>query len=70
MLFDSGYLDEQAERYASTGYNILQELFFRVSEGFPRIIERDLPEGVGDLNYSVNAPVVLILPLTESPLKK
>jgi len=54
MLFDSGYLDEHAERYVSTGYNIRQELFFRVSEGFPRIIERDLPEGVGDLNYSVN----------------
>jgi len=54
MLFDSGYLDEHSEHYASTGYNIRQESFFRVSDGFPRIIECDLPEGVGDLNYSVN----------------
>ena len=54
MLFESGYLDEHEEHYASTGYNIRQESFFMVSDGFPRLIESDLPEGVGDLNYSVN----------------
>jgi hypothetical protein len=54
MLFDSGYLDEHAEHYASTGYTIRQESFFRITDGFPRLIESDLPEGIGDLNYSVN----------------
>jgi hypothetical protein len=54
MLFDSGYLDQHEDHYSSTGYNIRQESFFMVSEGFPRLIESDLPEGVGDLTYSVN----------------
>lgn len=54
MLFDSGYLDEHSEHYASTGYTIRQESFFKVTADFPRLIGSDLPEGIGDLNYSVN----------------
>ncbi len=54
MLFESGYLDEYAEHYALIGYTIRNQTFFKIAEGFPRIIESDLPEGVGDLRYSVN----------------
>jgi hypothetical protein len=54
MLFDRGYLDEHSENYGSTGYNIRQEIFFLVADGFPRLTGTDLPDGVGDLTYTVN----------------
>ncbi|EBK2060139.1 PD-(D/E)XK motif protein, partial [Salmonella enterica subsp. enterica serovar Typhi] len=34
-------------------YSIREYNLFKVSHGFPRIIENDLIEGVGDVKYSV-----------------
>jgi hypothetical protein len=53
-LIEVGYLDAHAPRYAATGYSIRQENLFRVREGFPRLIESDLPVGVGDVTYSIS----------------
>lgn len=47
-LMNAGYLDEQ--NYENT-YAVNKEYFFKVTEGFPRIIK--LPVGVGDVKYSV-----------------
>jgi hypothetical protein len=52
-LRNGGYLDFHTPRYTKTGYSIRQTNVFRVSEGFPRIIESDLPNGVGDVQYSI-----------------
>jgi hypothetical protein len=53
-LLERGYLDGQAWRYQRTGYVIRESNMFRVTGEFPRLTERDLPLGVGDLTYSVS----------------
>jgi len=50
-LNNAGYLDEHEQNYENERYAIKKEYFFKVTEGFPRIIE--LPRGVGDLKYSI-----------------
>ena len=52
-LVKRGYLDSQAWRYEKTGYVVRESNVFRVSGDFPRLTERDLPPGVGDLTYSI-----------------
>jgi hypothetical protein len=52
-LIDTGYLDAHEQLYVGAGYAIREENFFQVGDGFPRIVERDLPPGVGDVRYSV-----------------
>lgn len=52
-LRDGGYWDVHQHRYAA-GYICREFNLFRVQEGFPRLTERDLPPGVGDLRYSVS----------------
>lgn len=54
-ILEAGYLDAHAHVYADSGYTIREENFYRVGEGFPRIVERDLPAGIGDVRYSVGA---------------
>jgi len=53
-LLAARYLDLHAPRYASIGYAVRQADTFRVGPGFPRIIERDLPPGVGDASYKLS----------------
>lgn len=53
-LIERGYLDIQAWRYQKTGYVIRESNLFRVTGDFPRLTERNLPIGVGDLKYSIN----------------
>jgi hypothetical protein len=52
-LIDAGYLDSQARQYLRTGYTIRRQGFFRVNGEFPRIVERDLRSGVGNVRYSI-----------------
>lgn len=49
-LHEAGYLDAHAHLYDHS-YTVRSEELFRVEDGFPRIV--DLPEGLGDLTYSV-----------------
>ena len=51
FLQDAGYLDEHEKNYENSGYIVKDEHFFKITEGFPRII--DLPVGVGDIHYTV-----------------
>jgi len=53
-LLERGYLNVQAWRYQKTGYVIRESNVFRVTGDFPRLTERDLPPGVGDLTYSIS----------------
>jgi hypothetical protein len=52
-LLDAGYLDIHERLYENPGYTIRESNFFEVTERFPRITERDLRPGVGDVRYSV-----------------
>ncbi len=51
-LIEAGYIDAQSGLYR-TGYSHRTTRMFDVSETFPRLLEKDLPQGVGDLSYSV-----------------
>jgi hypothetical protein len=53
-LLAVGYLDQHALRYAGVGYAVRRTEDFRVRAGFPRIIEADLPTGVGDASYTLS----------------
>lgn len=53
-LLAAGYFDVHAPRYAGTGYVIRSATTFRVAPGFPRLVESDLPSGVGDAHYGLS----------------
>jgi hypothetical protein len=53
-LLAARYLDSHAPRYVATGYAVRQADTFRVGAGFPRIIEANLPSGIGDANYQLS----------------
>lgn len=53
-LLAVGYLDRHAPRYAGVGYAVRKADDFRVGPEFPRIIEADLPVGVGDASYQLS----------------
>jgi hypothetical protein len=52
-LIETGYFDVHKPFYEERGYSIRQENIYAVSEGFPRITERQIPIGVGDVKYSI-----------------
>lgn len=51
-LLDAGYLKVHEPNYRRT-YIERSIYAFRVSEGFPRILQRDLSPGIGDISYSI-----------------
>lgn len=51
-LLDAGYLDVLARSY-TRAYVPMTVKAYRVSDEFPRILGSNLPEGVGDITYSV-----------------
>lgn len=52
-LTSVGYLPSQADLYSDTSYALRHHSFYRVAEGFPRLLESDLPNGIGDVRYSI-----------------
>ncbi len=53
-LLAGGWLDIHADRYSGRGYSVRESHFFRVTPGFPRIVEADLTDGVGDVSYALS----------------
>jgi hypothetical protein len=51
QLLEYGFLDLHTTRYANTGYTVRERRAFKVGPGFPRIIESELPDGVGRVRY-------------------
>jgi len=47
-----GYNEALADKY-KIGFSLTEMKFFEVVEGFPRLLQGNLPDGVGDLKYSV-----------------
>lgn len=50
-LFDAGYLDSEASHYRRMGFAVLSETTYLVADGFPRLLPRDLPAGLGEVQY-------------------
>jgi hypothetical protein len=53
-LLKNGYLEAHAARYTDRGYTVRAVSFFRIGPKFPRLVEADMPAGVGDANYSLS----------------
>ncbi|NMG20917.1 PD-(D/E)XK motif protein [Brasilonema bromeliae] len=54
LLLEVGYLDIHTPRYEEIGYTQREVNYFKVEGDFPRIVEADLPNGVGDVRYSIS----------------
>lgn len=52
-LMEYGYFNAQRGLYEDRGYSIRQVNAYAVREGFPRITENMVPDGVGDVHYSI-----------------
>lgn len=53
-LIDYGYLDVHAPRYADSSYAVRGIDYFDVMDPMPRIVEKDLPIGVGKVSYDLS----------------
>ena len=53
-LTRAGYLETQAHLYADSRYAVRQRMVHLVGEGFPKIMERDLPAGLSDVSYTLD----------------
>jgi len=51
-IFGCGLGKPYIDRYA-TRYIVKEHAFFNVKEGFPRILSENLPNGLGDISYSL-----------------
>lgn len=69
-LLLAGYMDVHSGRYADRGYIVRSETALHVRRGFPRLAERDLPTGVGDVNYGLAVAVCAVYALSQTKLKK
>ncbi len=47
-----GYDDAMADQY-TIGFSLVESQCYQVVEGFPRLLQKDLPSGVGDIKYTV-----------------
>ena len=54
-LFEYGYTEGHAHLYANEGFVSRETSYYRVRDGFPRIIERDLLPGLGSVRYAIDA---------------
>ncbi len=53
-LLDAGYLEVDIPRYEGRRFTLRQERFFRIVPGFPRIVEDNLPTGIGEVSYALS----------------
>ena len=52
-LINAGYIEAQRSLYESPRYSIRSPRFFHVGEGFPRLTEPRIPNGVESVSFSV-----------------
>lgn len=52
-IFEIGYSDTQRSLYENIGYHIRRDVYYKVENDFPRLEEKDIPDGIGDIKYSI-----------------
>ena len=52
-LTDAGYFEKHSILYDNTGYHDDKELTYLVTQDMPRLIDSDLPNGVGLNSYTI-----------------
>ena len=58
LLISAGYLDDHAHLYSDISYAIRWAFCAIVLDGFPRLTESDIPDGVGDVSYGITIDAV------------
>ena len=53
-LLERGWLDTHGSRYEVRRWTVRGEHTYKVRRGFPRLVEVDLPTGVGDVNFALS----------------
>jgi hypothetical protein len=53
-LLRSDYRDEQSSKYALRAYSLREILFYKVVDGFPRLVEQNMPRGVLQASYTIS----------------
>lgn len=69
-LIHTGYFDEHAPLYQDRCYKIRREQAYRISGNFPRIMERDLRNGISNVTYSINTSACEEYAVTDTELFK
>ena len=54
LLIQAGYLPGHRDLYDEPRYTLRDLRFWHVRDEFPRLVESDLPDGVGDCSYHVS----------------
>jgi len=54
----SGYFLHHSEHYSGRGYFIRSAGYYHVIDTFPRIVERDIMPGIGDVKYTVAVSIL------------
>lgn len=67
-LVEYGYLDQHASLYSHTGYGVRATRVFAVRDGFPVLLEDDMPNGIGNVTYSIDLPAIAEYELTDAEL--
>jgi len=52
-LMEYGYFEHHKQLYSEKSYSVRQENIYKVIGNFPRIMESQIPVGVGDVKYSI-----------------
>lgn len=69
-LAEVGYHDEHAKLYEEPKYQVRSVVFYDVREGFPRINEKDLPVGIGEITYEIETGACAGYEVDEPEVKK
>jgi hypothetical protein len=69
-LLLSGYIDAHAHRYASTRFDLRFMRFFDVRDGFPRLLERDIPNGLTEVKYKVMLSAIAHFRITDTDFSR
>jgi hypothetical protein len=67
-LLLSGYLDAHSVRYSDRGYIVRSATTFQIKTSFPRLVEKDLPGGIGDVKYGLAIAACAAFALNEDKL--
>ncbi|MFC9232578.1 PD-(D/E)XK motif protein [Streptomyces decoyicus] len=68
LLVQAGYLPNQRDLYDHDRYTLRRSEFWTVGEGFPRIVEAELPVGVSNCTYTIDVSALATHSVTAETL--
>ncbi len=67
-LLAAGYVEPEISPFAGYGFTERQRSYFKIHNGFPRILESDLDQGVSSVCYTVNLSACSEFTISEAEL--